>query len=258
MLSPSSPAAAVTLYSSDFFAAQDPQTCTARDVADLQTWNRQYRYGGFCSQYVGYAVRKGQKTFPFGSEVFVENPASGYIEIVSEVSSNQVNGNVTDYRVFRDQATGIKGMPWLPLSFKSNLGKSWVSNVWLEHWTNSSGNPSCSATVNAYQDDFSSTLDLVQYLGVWPAYVQDRRAGSPDFNAWHDVQVIKKTGIWGTSPQFTENYYYGRFLNPTTQSWEGIGLIKFEVYTGSTLTTSHVNNKIVGCTKKILCGACPP
>ena len=249
---------AVTIYTADFFAAQAAQTCTAEVVSNPNTWNRQYRFGGFCSGYSGYAIAKGQGTYPFGSEVFVENPASGFIEIISEVSSRVSNGKVTEFRVFRDQNTGIKGMPWLPLTFNSTSGRSWVSNIWVEYWTDSAGVPSCSSTQNSSQVPFSSTLDLVEYAGIWPAYIQDRRGGSPNPNAYHDVEVIKKTGIYGNNPQFTEIYYYGRFRNPTTLQWEGVGLVKFEYYQGSTLLTSNVNNKIVGCSKRILCGSCPP
>lgn len=254
----SSPSWGATIYSADYFAAASAQTCTAESVSDVNTWYRQYRYGGFCPGVPGYAVRKGQGTYPFGSEVFVENTASGYIDIISEVTSRLSTGKVTDYRVFRDQATGVKGMPWLPLTFNSTTGKAWVSNTWLEHWVNSAGAPSCNATVNQYQDPFHSTLDLVEYLGIWPAYVQDRRGGSPNPNAWHDVRVIKKTGIWGVSPEFTEIYYYAQFRNPTTLAWEGIGLIGFEVFENGTPTIAKVMNKIVGCTRTILCGACPP
>jgi hypothetical protein len=249
---------AATIFTSDFFAAQAAQTCTAEVVSNPNTWHRQYRFGGFCPGYSGYAVAKGQGTNPFGSEVFVENPASGFIEIVSEVFSRVSNGKVTEFRVFRDQNTGVKGMPWLPLTFNSTTGRSWVSNIFVEQWTDANGLPACNPTQNSTQVPFSSTLDLVEYVGVWPAYVQDRRAGSPNPNAFHDVEIIKKTGIYGNNPQYTEVYYYGRFRNPTTLQWEGIGLVKFEYYQGSTLHTQSINNKIVGCTKKIICGSCPP
>ncbi len=253
-----SPGAAVTIYTADFFAAQAAQTCTAEVVSNPNTWNRQYRYGGFCPGYTGYAIAKGQGAYPFGSEVFVENPASGFIEIVSEVWSRVSNGKVTLYRVFRDQNTGIKGLPWLPLTFNSSTGRTWVANGFLEYWTEPSGVLSCSATVNSGQDPFSSTLDLVEYVGIWPAFIQDKRGSSPNLNAYHDVEVIRKTSIWGNNPQNTEIYYYGRFRNPTTLQWEGVGLVRFEYYQGNTLNTMNINNKIVGCTKKILCGACPP
>jgi hypothetical protein len=248
---------AVTIVSADYFAPQAGNTCTASLVGDKNTWTRIYRYTG-CSGYVTFGVRKGLNTYPFGNETHVSNAATGFIEIVDEVASKVSNGQVTDYRVFRDMGTGVKGMPWLPISFNSATGKSWVSNEWIEHWTNAAGNPSCQATQNSYQQEFHSTLDMVTYLGIWPGYVQDKRVGSPNPNAWLDVKVIEKTGIYGSNPQYTENYYYGQVLNPSTGAWEAVGLIKFEVFQNSTLTTSNVNNKLETCSLNILCGSCPP
>ncbi|MEO8275518.1 MAG: hypothetical protein ABI639_04820 [Thermoanaerobaculia bacterium] len=253
-----SPARGSTIYSADFFAAAANNTCTAEVLTNPNTWIRQYRYGGFCPDYPGFAIAKGQGSHPFGSEVFISDPVSGYIEITSEVASQVSNGKVTSYRVFRDQATGQKGMPWLPANFNSSTGKSWVSDVSVEQWKNAVGVASCDATVNALSVPFHSTLDLVQYIGVWPAWIQDKRAGSPNPNAFRDVQVIKKTGIYGSNPEYTEIYYYGRFLNPTTLAWEGVGLIQFEYFQNGNLISSSINNKIVSCNQPILCGACPP
>ncbi|MEO7793888.1 MAG: hypothetical protein ABIV06_03880 [Thermoanaerobaculia bacterium] len=57
-----------------------------------------------------------------------------------------------------------------------------------------------------------------------------RPTGAPGAKHARSAEVIKQTGIYGTNPQYTEGYSYGRFRNPMTLQWEGVGLIQFENY----------------------------
>lgn len=251
---------AATVFPDGYFATLPLYTCTASNVANPSTYHRQYRPNGTigsCPGYSTYVVRKGQKAYPWSSESFLHDTTSGYIEIMNEVSTIERTGRVTSNRVFRDPVTLEKGLPWLPISFNSVTGKSWVVDSWIETWVDANGYPSCSVTQQT-PTLFHSTLDLVQYLGVWSAWIQDKRGSSPNKNAWHDVDVIKKTGIWGTNPEVTENYYYAKRRNPSNQQWEGIGLIKFEYFENGVLRSGSENRYLVDCLGLVLCPTCPP
>src|SRR5690606_29646969 len=136
-------------------------------------------------------VRKGGNTNPFGSEHFLNDQTSGFIEILNEITTKVSNGAVTENRVFRDKVSGEKGAPWIPTHFNKSAGATWVTDIWVEYWFNASWNPACSVTQHV-RFDFSS-FDLADHLGVWQDWIQDKRASSPNKNAWHDVEVIVKT-----------------------------------------------------------------
>jgi hypothetical protein len=249
------PAAAFTVYSVHFFSAPN-QTCMADHPTGLQGRWRLYPDGTPCPE-ARYRLRVGGLTHPQKSVGYYRNTDTGFIEIMNEVKSNQSTGVIGENRVFRDMDTLIKGHKWLPWSFSSTATVSWTADIFVEEWVDEvTGSPACGPnTVMSTSGEFHSDLETAKYIGVWPDFIADYRAASADTSVLHDIEVIRRTVEAGST---REEYHYGRWFNPATQSWFGLGLVKYEKFVNNVSQVIEQKRYLVDCTKTAICPTCPP
>jgi hypothetical protein len=213
-----------------YFENQIPNTCSARDPLVGGTFIRQYREPtDQCSGLRVYHVVKGSpKPWSFVSG-FVED---GYFKLANEIAVRS-NGTFSDFRVFRDVSTGRKGV----IDFQAVLPPppsrvSWDQPPTVEeHWVDDDGQPSCAPTHHSRVDHGSSVRGTARRGQTLVGFLQDRRAASANPNAWHDVRTVVVSQFWGADSsfpegRFEERYTYGRWLNPASGAWYGVGLMK--------------------------------
>lgn len=244
-------AGAFTVYVDQYFVTASANTCTAIDPLAVNAFHRQYNKAA-CPNTSNVHVRKRKGANTFASEHYIVD--AGYYEILNEVTTRMSDGAVTEHRAFRDNSTGQKGLPWIPVTFKSNLGKSFVTDSTVEYWTTGSGAPACQDGTQHSDLPFSS-IEIVDWLGVWQGYLQDKRSGSLNTTNWHNVEVIRKTQLFGN---IDERYYYGKWLNPATAQWEGIGLVKYEKVVNGSMVNSSAFRYLTDCSILAVCQICPP
>jgi len=96
-----------------------------------------------------------------------------------------------------------------------------------------------------------ATVSLSQWL-------QDKRASSHNKNTWYDVDAIVKWDIWGAQNENTQEYYYGRWINPATGVWEPLGFVAWNYYQYGRLIDHQYLNYLVDCSASVPCSTCPP
>lgn len=242
-----------------YFETQVPSACTAADPANRGTYHRQYLRGvNDCPGLTVYHVVKGGNAYPWSTESFYVS--NGYLRQMIEISIDEATGVFTDYRAFRDTASGSKGILSLKTSIPNNgTVASWVVPAYVEeHWADNSGQPVCYNTIHLRVDNGSLTDGAAWYVGTWAGWLQDRRAASLNKNTWHDIRVIVRRERWGGN--FEEFYYYAQWLNPATGTYQGLGLVKWEWWQISPrqLMAGNENHYLVDCSATVSCWTCPP
>lgn len=271
-------AAAQTINTLSYWLTQTagiskPYSCTASNVTDHGTYFRQYLGGPHdCPGLTVYQLTKGESGQNLWStETYYAD--SGFVKIIQEVTSYYrsppsecaANGFTTscdDTRAFRDNLSGSKGIPTVPLSFTN--GWSYNHQPYTEEtWV--TGYRVCSSNDHIASVPGSGTR-IEMYQGpTFTQFLQDRRGPSPS-NAWHDVQTIERRDYWGADSE--ERYWYGRWLNPQTNQWEGIGLVMWQYLENGQLVNgcgpqanqpcSLANHYLVDCNAVVPCWSCPP
>ena len=237
-----------------YFETQVPGACLAANVNNKGTYIRQYKEPtNQCSGLTVYHIVHGATTYPWSYESFYVS--NGYLRQMNEIFINSSNGAFTSYRAFRDQNTLSKGIPTLPTYISGTSQFFYAPPFHEENWTNGSGQPVC---LNTQQNWVWGSLNWtwVYHAGTYAGWLQDKRSNSLNPNTWHDVDVIVRMDQWGGNHY--EYYHYARWLNPATGQWEGLGLIKWENFTGSTLVSAVENHYLAGCNVAVTCSTCPP
>lgn len=259
------PGGAATVDVMSYWEGQVTNACTAQDYGNPGTFHRQYREpSNQCPGLAVYHTVKGAGlAHPWSYESFFI--AGGFLKIMDEISINTATGAFTDYRAFRDTTTGSKGIPFLKTS-SSSTGSSWTMPPTVEeHWGNSQGQPVCYNTQHLWVATGSSVSGFSYDSGTWAGWLQDRRPNSLDPNVWHDVKTVTVVQRWGPTSQFpsgrfSETYTYGRWLNPATGTWRGIGLVRWACWDlGTSRSCGQSDNRyLVSCTATVTCSTCPP
>lgn len=251
-----------------------PYACTAESYTNKSTFGRQYVGGpNDCPGLTVYHVTKGESgTNLWSTESYYAN--SGFVKIIQEVTSYSQNppadctnnGYPTSCdltRAFRDDASGSKGIPTVPLTFTNG----WTYNHLPYHeetWL--TGYRVCSSN-NQLRSIVGSGQRIEMYQGpTFTAFLQDRRGTTPALT-WHNVETIERRDFWGGGGD-EERYWYGRWFNPSTQRWEGVGLVKWEYYRNGQIVNecganhtqpcSSLRRYLVDCNAVVPCWSCPP
>jgi hypothetical protein len=259
------PAAAQFIDVMSYWEGQVPNACTASSYTNPGTFIRQYREPtNQCPGYPVYHTVKGAGLLrPWAYESFIF--AGGFLKIMDEISVDNATGAFTDYRAFRDTATGSKGVIFLKSPIRAT-GASWMIPPSVEeHWANAAGQPVCHNTHHLRVDTGSSVSGYGYRAGTWAGWLQDRRVNSQNPNVWHDVDAVAIVGSWGPTAQFpygrfSETYTYGRWRDPATNTWRGIGLIRWQCVDHATGAScgSADNRYLVTCSAAVGCSTCPP
>jgi hypothetical protein len=253
----SAPAAAhATSYNSiDYFQTQVPNACLAADTTNRGTYVRQVNGpAGECSGLATYHAIHGANLHPWSTESFYIK--DGYLRQSIELFSDESTGVLTSYRAFRNQVDSWKGIPVLPATFQNSA--AWNYPVYHEeYWTNNQGQPVCYNTQTTWIWG-SVNWAFVYGAGTFAGWLQDKRSVSLNKNAWRDVDVIVREDQWGSAPYNYELYYYARWQNPANGQWQGLGIIKWEHYYGSSLIASGEQHYLADCTTLYECTTCPP
>jgi len=225
-------------------------SCTASSFNVSASFIRQYRGGPNdwpCAGLDVYFNTKGQGSGMWSSESYYID--GNYLKIIQELAIASPQDST---RAFRDDLTGWKGVVTVPLTFNSG----WSYNHLPYHeetWV--SQHNVCHDSVQT-QNDVGSGTRIEMYAGpTLVRYLQDRRGTSPALT-WNDVQTIERRDFWGNGYQ--ESYWYGKWYNPTTRLWEGVGLIKWEQRLNGVLQYSTEWHYLVDCAARIYCSSCPP
>jgi hypothetical protein len=253
----SPPATAQTIDNLSYFETQVAAACTAGDPNNPGTFSRQSKGGANdCPGLVVYYVAKGAGSIPWSSESFYVQ--SGYLKQMIEVGYDTSTGSITDYRAFRDTASGSKGIISMAATMGTGGASYTIPHYVEEHWTDNSGQPVCFNTKHDRVDTGSGTNGSVYPGGTLTGWLQDKRAASLNQSTWHNVDTIIREDHWGGN--FVEYYTYGRWLNPATSTWQGLGLIKWDfrrISPAAQLGYSE-NHYLVDCSTNIPCTTCPP
>ena len=251
VLAPPSDAA---IYNSlDFFETQVAGACIAENLANRGSYLRQYKGpSGECPGLTTYHIVHGANTHPWSTESFYAY--QGYLWQSIELFSHESSGDITSYRAFRNHNNYWKGIPVLPLSF-NNSKFTWYPSYVEEYWTDWSGDPVCYNTQQT-EVDGSVNWGHVYYAGTYSNWLQDKRSNSLNPNVWHPLDVIVRVDQWGSNHY--EYYHYARWQNPATGAWQGIGLVKWEHWIGSTRVGLGESHYLVDCDVSIECTTCPP
>ncbi len=129
-----------------------------------------------------------------------------------------------------------------------------MTDITVEYWTTGSGAPACQNGTQHTDLPFSS-IEIVDWLGVWQGYVQDKRSASLNKTNWHNVEVIRKTQLFGN---VDERYDYRKWLNPATAQREGIGLVEYEKLVNGNMATNSPFRYLTDCSMVAVCQICPP
>jgi hypothetical protein len=185
---------------------------------------------------------------------FVE---SGWLKNYEEAFYNPSINNV---RVFRDHATGRKGLLWMPTSWSTSSSPSWNDvPTDIDQYQN---NGQC------YGVPLSShgPADIgygSAYTVLLPGWLSDGRTtgktNPPAFSPNRDVYAVVKSGTYfgGDGTRFTENYYYGKFYSEADARWYGLGLVIFESFVNNVRTDRTENHYLVNCSVGDICNSCP-
>lgn len=228
-----------------------PSLCLAGNTNDETSYMRVYqRPSSDCSpRRPLFFIAKGNGV-PWSSESFFIK--DGWLKNLDEVWYTET-GEVKTIRIFRDNASGRKGVKMLPLKLKAG-GDSWDIEPYVnEWWTDEAGRPSCSG-VNPNPSDGESYRAEAQPV-VLRNWLSDRRMASRDPNTWHDVYAIKLTDYWGKNTK--EYYYYGRWTNPATGKQEALGWVKWEMHEGRRKTGEVNYRYLIECNVNVPCKTCP-
>lgn len=225
--------------------------CLAASINDLASYLRIYQRPSIecSSRRPLFVISKGKGWVWSSESIFVDE---GWLKGLDEVWYTE-NGQVKDIRIFRDNASGRKGVKMLPLRLNAE-GESWDIEPYVdEWWTDAAGKPSCNG-VNP-----NPAAGLSYHAEAHPVllrnWMQDRRPSSRDPNVWHDVHVIKLIDYWGKNQK--EYYYYGRWTNPATGRQESLGWVKWELYEGQRKEDEINYRYLVDCNVIVPCMTCP-
>ncbi len=237
-----------------FFETQVPAACLAEHPNNKGSYIRQYRdTTNPCPGLSVYHIVHGANAYAWSFESFYIS--NGFLRQMNEIFINENTGAFTFYRAFRDQTTLSKGIPTIP-TYIPGTSKFWYAPPYHEeHWTNGSGQPVC---FNTQQNWVWGSLNWTQVYdgGTYSGWLQDKRSSSQNPSTWHNVQVVVRVDQWGYGNY--EFYHYGRWQNPATGQWQGLGLIKWEKYSGSQLVIATENHYLVDCNVVATCTTCPP
>jgi hypothetical protein len=253
-------AAAQTKYAMDYFGTQVDAACIATDPNNPGTYERRYQEP--TNQCPGLAVFHSVKgagsTGPWSTESFYI--AGNNLKQMIELSLNSATQQITDYRAFRDQTTGSKGIIFLANALTA--ASSWSVTSYLapyveEHWTNSSGQPVCYNTQHSRVDQGSVTRVTTYWSGTRYRWLRDLRHNSLNPNTWYDVDTVTVASYWGGN---VETYVFGRWQNPAIGTGQGVGLVSWRLQNQSTgqLYGSADNHYLVDCNVAVTCSTCPP
>ncbi len=197
-----------------------------------------------------FHVAKGDGV-PWGKETyFVWN---GWIYLIEEIGCC-LPGTTVDsaYRAFRECQTWKKGFRFAPSSFPTG-GFLWTQETYKQEiWEPNCGNPPI------HHVDLDSECGTggsghpasVQFEGVWPGFLSERRSGRQGSGPY-DVAVISKAGSWGPA---TDRHYYGKYWDPVQQEWIGVGQLAFSDQSPPTLPSATY---LVDFNPSISCTSCP-
>lgn len=273
------PATGQTINTLDYWLTQTagvakPYACTAGNYSNHGTYSRHYQgAANDCPGLTVYHVTKGESgTNLWSTESYYAD--SGFVKIIQEVASYSSNppadcvnnGYPTSCdltRAFRDSASGWKGIPTVPLSFTSGWSynhQPYVEETWV------TGYRVCYSN-NKLRWVNGSGVRIEMYQGpTFTGFLQDRRGTTPPLT-WHNVQTIERRDFWGGGGD-EERYWYGRWYNPRTSRWEGVGLVKWAWYRNGVLVNQcganhqqpcvSENRYLVDCNAAVPCWSCPP
>lgn len=145
--------------------------------------------------------------------------------------------------VFRDVATGRKGLQWMPMDFREPYFGSvppWAE----EHWV-----PFCNGTSHPPADPTQGAAYVVE-TDTFFAFLEDRRA-NPDFTGKVDGKVVVLTSLTFNG---YESYSYGKYWSEGQQRWVGVGLVRFTANNGQVDLKSQY---LVDCYSSVPCSTCP-
>jgi hypothetical protein len=199
-------------------------------------------------------VRKGGDAQPWGLESF--SASDGWLRALDEVELG-ADLRPKKQRVFRDRASGRKGVRILPLVLDGALLASPGKYV-EEHWFKD-GVPSC----------WGDEMREARNGSVWEIFVTTARAKEFLFDCRgreasavgacpgpYDVDLVVREEKWGRVPD-VEVYVYGRWHDPRTGRDEGLGPVYWEHRRGS-FVEAGVNDHLVNARFDALpCWTCP-
>jgi hypothetical protein len=278
VLGPAEMALAQTIDTLSYWITQtqgisQPHACTANNPNSQTTYFRQYQdVPSACPGLTVYQVAKGNGTgtkLQSGETYYANN---GLVNIIEQVVSYPWNPppecvnagftqNCDDTRAFRDDATGSKGIATVPLSFTTGWSYThppYHEEAWITGYRVCHSNDLIASVPGSGKQIFMNVGPTLT------SFLYDYRGGR--HNGPYDVQTIQRHDTWGTNND--EYYYYGRWQNPDTRQWEGLGLVKWEYYVGGVLVNacgsngqqpcSIPSNFLVDCTSAVPCWSCPP
>ncbi len=170
------------------------------------------------------------------------------------------SGGVDNGRVFRDHASGRKGMKWMPASWDASSSEFWEDDLSdIDYYDNNGpcyGAPIVGQTPAAIGYGSAYTL-------TFPSFLSDGRTSNRTnpaaFSTPQTVYAVVRSGTWiaGDGTHITEDYYYGKFWSVSDNQWYGLGLVKYEKFVGGSLTDSTENRYLVNCSVGGQCNSCP-
>lgn len=163
--------------------------------------------------------RKGRGTYPWASEVHAY--FNGYWQGLAENGYNPGTGAVTFYRVFRDNASGKKGVARFP-QYTTGFDYHIVAPYTEESWNSCNGTSHTNANGSVHQ--------MTDELGH--DYVIDCRSRPCSASAT-PVSLWVHTEYWGSDN--VEIYRFARWIDPVTGQNRGLGLFQWERW-GSAFT----------------------
>jgi hypothetical protein len=182
---------------------------------------------------------KGAGGIPWTTEIFIIE--TGFIRLMQAVD-NPIRVN----QIERDRTTGRKGERWIPTGF-SESGTYWSSSYADEDWVDANGQPACWGVDHSTRN---GSLTGSVTCDTWPAYLRDcRNGGCTPASPRYDVAVIDYRQDYGV----VEHYYYGKWFNPTTNLFEGLGLIGYDSGDGNV----EYFNQLIDCYTAPNCANCP-
>ena len=253
------PASAGTINSLEYFVTENAVACVAQSLTQKGTWTRIYQDSQNCGSFSRYQwIKGGRPSRPWATESWILR--DGYLRIMAELHLNESTGAITRYRAYRDYGGGYwpppKGVRGLKHLLPNGVAYWPVPAYIEEFWTTGNGNPACSNTQHT-EATGSVTGGSGTHLGTWNAWLQDRRAVSQDTTVWHPVDVVVRAETWGGAN--TEYYYYGRWFDPVSQSWKGLGNVRWVWTQSGVIKGQNESHYLVDCPGVVVtCTTCPP
>ena len=187
--------------------------------------------GSACSQLPLYFLRKGTGAYPWASETFWVR--GQFLTGVEEHSYNPVDGTInTDpnlpNRVFRELSNHYKGVPYMPLVVGTTPS---VINVPFsqEVWVDAGGQISCNGDhvkPDSYSESFSQWSETYFDANTAVAIYDCRGPAGCNYNSPGWASVVVRKDHWGSGN--VETYTFGRWWDPRTGQYEGLGLIQWD------------------------------